>query len=386
MMEFHYEALNRHGNRVSGSLQANDRTHAVGLLNEQGFTVVRIARGKSGAGSAFSEWAPLSFPLPVLASFSRQFAALLKSGFDPVSGLKVMEDQTSNPLLRQVIRRINHELATEPKPLAGIMKKYRKVFPPLYVNLIAASETGGFLDRVLTDIADFYDKEIEWRRRLQGQTLYMKMTFIVYLAAMFFFVFILPQIGGLRLISPGFFTLGLLILGIYFAYVIGSRSREGHAIFHGIAVHLPLIGKLYRSISLARFFNIASLQVEAGVPLHETLTTAARASGDYRVQIATNRILKSLDSGQTLNEAFKQAGFFTRADVGMVAVGEAAGDTGQMMERVSNFYALDAETQAANLAAFVRVAMPLIMGAIVLLAAVSFWSHYIQTVMSVGED
>lgn len=384
MMEFHYQAVNRQGNHISGSLEARDRHQAIGLLNERGLTVVRIEKGRGEPGSPFSEWAPLSFSLPILSAFSRQFAALLKSGFDVTGALKVLEDQTANPLLRQVIRKMNAELSTDPKPVADIMRKYRRVFPPLYVNLVGAAETGGFLDRVLLDISEFYDREIEWRRRVSSQTLYGKLTFVVYLLVIVFFVMFLPSIGGLHLLSPGFLTIALVVLAVYVAYVISARTQMGHALFHGIAVHLPLIGRLYRSISLARFFNIAGLQTEAGVPLHDTLNTAARASGDYRIVNATKRVLSSIDSGSNLNESFRDAGFFTKADVGMVAVGETAGETSRMMEQVSRYYALDAETQAANLAAFIRVAMPIIMGVLVALVAINFYTNYINAVMSVG--
>lgn len=385
MMEFQYQAVNRQGDRISGSLEAADQHQAIGLLNQRGLTVTRIEKTRGQSFSPFSEWAPLSFPLPVLSVFSRQFASLLKAGFDATGALKVLEDQTTNPLLRNAIHRMNAELSTNPKPLAELMTKHRRIFPPLYVNLVAAAETGGFLDRVLLDISDFYDREIEWRRRVSSQTLYGKLTFVVYLLAIAFLVLILPSIGGFRLLSPGFLTLALVVLAVYVAYVVSARTAWGHAFFHGIAVHLPLIGRLYRSISLARFFNIASLQTEAGVPIHDTLNTAARASGDYRVVNSTKRVLSSIDAGSNLNESFRQAGFFTKADVGMVAVGEAAGETGQMMQRVSQYYALDAETQAANLAAFIRVAMPIIMGVLVALVAINFWSNYMSAVMSAGE-
>ncbi len=379
MQEFEYQALDKSGKRVGGHLLAWDAHQAVKLLGEHGLTVFRIEPVKRKTDFPFSEWAPVAFPLPVLSHFTREFASLLKAGFDPHSGLKMLEETSSHPILRRALHSINAGLAGSVGTLAQLLREHRRVFPPLYANLVESAETGGFLERTLFDLADFYDREIELRKQLSSSTVYSKATFVVFL----FSAYILYH---LNFIPFFLFGIGLLGSGVYLGYLFLSRTRWGHYFIHGIALFLPGIGNLYRNIALSRYFRILGLQLNAGTPLMDALEMAGRASGDFHIEHATQKMIQNLHSGNTLQEAFRSSKFFSKSDVGMIAVGEEAGETGQMVDKLSSYYSLQAQTLAKALVSMVPALMTLILGALVLILALYFWSGYFQKIFSaVGE-
>jgi len=358
-----------------GHLLARDAQQAVKSLGEHGLTVFRIEPARGKRDFPFSEWAPVAFSLPALSHFTREFASLLKAGFDPHSALKMLEETSSHPTLKRSLHSINAKLADSAGTLAQLFREHRKIFPPLYTNLIESAETGGFLERTLYDLADFYDREIELRKQLSSSTVFSKATFVVFLFASYL-------LYHLNFIPPFFFWIGLLGLGVYFGYLFLSRTRRGHYLIHGVALFLPGIGNLYRHISLSRYFQVLALQLNAGISLMDALEMAGKASGDFRIENASRKMVQNLHGGSTLQEAFRNSGFFSKSDVGMIAVGEEAGETGQMLDKLSSYYSLQAQSLAKALVSMVPAILTLILGALVLLLALYFWSGYFQKIFS----
>ncbi len=329
--------------------------------------------------SPFSEWSPLWFPVRELAIFTREFAQLLHSGFSPHQAIQMLSETVSHPRLRRVLCSLREKLALSGEPMVKLLARHRDVFPPLYSAIVEAGEESGNLERVLFDLADFYDKEFEWRRTLLSRMAYPVAIFLIWFI-------VLPILGMLGFHFPWLNILGYLILLGIIAYFFLSRTRYIHPVIHFFGLIVPGLGRLYRSLSLSRYFRILSLQVEAGVPIMDALERAAHCSADWRIQQAGRRMVQQVEQGNTLEDAFRSSRFFSQQDIGMVAVGEVAGDPGQMMQKLANYHRLQAETLAHTLLSTLPVFVQIFIGVMVGITVISFWGQYFSRIFSaVGE-
>lgn len=96
-----------------------------------------------------------------LASFTRNFGVLLKSGVSVTKSIKVAAETLSNLKYRNDLIEIGR-LLDKGKNISDAManKKYNE-FPPVVVKMIGVGETTGKLDETLLYLGDFYEEEIE---------------------------------------------------------------------------------------------------------------------------------------------------------------------------------------------------------------------------------
>ena len=83
--------------------------------------------------------------------FTEQLALLLETGESLYSALTTIVTQTENPAMRKVVEHIAQDVS-EGRSFAHALEQHDGVFSQTYVNLIAASEHGGFIHDVLQQL------------------------------------------------------------------------------------------------------------------------------------------------------------------------------------------------------------------------------------------
>jgi type IV pilus assembly protein PilC len=96
-----------------------------------------------------------------LASFSRNFGVLIKSGVPITRSLDVTSNTLSNVVFVKDVKKLSEELTKGRVIAAELRKKRYKEFPPLVVQMIDVGETTGKLDETLLYLGDFYEEEID---------------------------------------------------------------------------------------------------------------------------------------------------------------------------------------------------------------------------------
>ncbi len=95
-----------------------------------------------------------------LARFVRVFASLIKSGMATVEALEVSSHVVGNIYYQRTIA----EAASKVKigsPLTAAFKKNPKLFPNLVIQMMEVGEESGTTDEVLTEVANFYEAEVD---------------------------------------------------------------------------------------------------------------------------------------------------------------------------------------------------------------------------------
>lgn len=95
-----------------------------------------------------------------LARFNRLLSTLLNCGVPITDSLKIATGSLSQPKYSKLSQVFEKEL-TRGVPLSQIFKKAKAGFPPIMIRLVAVGEKTGNLEKLLLNLAIFYENEID---------------------------------------------------------------------------------------------------------------------------------------------------------------------------------------------------------------------------------
>src|SRR5438309_8481574 len=179
---FLYRALQADGVLAEGQLEATGRQEAFRQMEGLGLRPVSLAE-KAGSASKKDSFLPASLGSLSLGkksekisgreleNFTRLLSSLLAAGVPLSRALVILYKEASAPAAKAKWKEI-HDLVVDGMSLADAMAKSPDVFPRVYVAMVEAGETGGFLDVVLGQIADFQAREKEIRSNVMSALLY----------------------------------------------------------------------------------------------------------------------------------------------------------------------------------------------------------------------
>src|SRR5213594_2906219 len=206
---FQYRALQTDGILAEGQLEAAGRQEAFRQMEGLGLRPVSLAE-KAGDVSQAESFLPASLSLGkkserisgrALENFTRLLSSLLATGVPLSRALVILYKEASTPAAKAKWKEI-HDLVVDGMSLADAMAKSPGTFPRVYVAMVQAGETGGFLDLVLAQIADFQVREKELRSKVMTAMLYPSILLMLALGVLIFLLtFFIPRF---QLVFSGF--------------------------------------------------------------------------------------------------------------------------------------------------------------------------------------
>src|SRR2546421_883421 len=200
---FQYRALQADGVIAEGELEAAGRQEAFAQMAGKGLRPVSLSERSGKAersGLALPKGFSLSLgrrsdqiPARALETFTRLLSSLLAAGVPLSRALVILHKEASSPPAKAKWKEI-HDLVIDGMSLADAMAKSPDVFPRVYVAMVQAGETGGFLDLVLAQIADFQSREKELRSKVMTAMLYPCILLVLALGVLIFLLtFFIPK-------------------------------------------------------------------------------------------------------------------------------------------------------------------------------------------------
>src|SRR5438445_2255083 len=167
MPEFTYEALATTGQRNKGTLTAGSEREVMAMLDARGLFPVTIAPVKTTASHRWGRKIKARY----MATFYSQLSDLLRSGVPLLRSLDILERQSTQPALCEIIREIRARVA-DGTSLAESMAQHPRAFNELAVSMVRAGQEGGFLEDVLRRIADFTEHQEDLKSKVTGALAY----------------------------------------------------------------------------------------------------------------------------------------------------------------------------------------------------------------------
>ena len=382
MSMFEYRCVRTDGSVSEGTIDAGGRRDALLQLEGRGLKPIRLTETANGntertGGFGFA-WGTAKVSFRALENFTRLLSSLLAAGIPLSRALRILCNEASTPAAKAKWEEIRN-LVVDGTSLADAMAQSPETFPRVYAAMVQAGETGGFLDVVLGQIADFQTREKELRSKVFSAMIYPAILLVLALGVLvFLLVFFIPRFqkvfagfgGTLPLLtriiveaSEVVRTYGLWVgIGIGIAYISAQqwfRSDRGRRVWEGWVLRLPVVGVLIARFAMARFCRMLGTLIGAGVPLIHSLHVA-RQSIDNQILVdavvaATDRVKK----GDRLAASLAECGeLFPRSVLEMIAVAE---ETGRLDKELVRLAATAEGDLDRNLKTAVALAEPLML-------------------------
>jgi type IV pilus assembly protein PilC len=370
------------GETIAGEYKANDRREVADYLRKRRVVIQSVRKKPKEINLSFGGKRGVS--VKDLCVFTRQFATMINAGLPLVQCLEVLGRQQPKPHFKQAIQQAMVEVEGG-QTLSESLARQRHIFGDLYVNMIAAGETGGILDTILQRLAVFLEKNDALQRKVKGALTYPTIVLFVAVGACIFmlmgvipvFAKMFSDFGG-ELPAPTRIVMGLsdflrgswymLAAGVAVAVFGFKRLRKtswGELLTDKLFLKIPIIGNVLRKGGVSRFTRTLGTLISSGVPILQGLEITARTAGNRVLQDAIEKASVSISQGETISEPLKNSGVFPPMVVQMIGIGESTGALDEMLSKIADFYDDEVDAAVEALTAAIEPMMIVLMGSMI---------------------
>src|SRR5438445_7723228 len=364
MPQFAYRARNTQGGLVEGVLDCADRAIAIRQIELQQCIPIRIdvvgAEPKIGSRDVAAP-AParqsLKIPQGQLLIFTEQLAHLLQAGMTLDEGLSILEKPLKQPRVQQMTRAL-HQALVDGRSFSRALSEFPRIFPPLYVNVVAAGEASGALPQILLRVVKHLMQAKDLRDRVQQALIYP--AFLALAGAILitiFITFMVPQLTGfmsetggalplptrillqIHHLITGYWWVGvLLMIGAIIGFRAFVRTNEGRIAWDRFRLIIPGYGRVIRHRYYAQFSRTLGTLMENGIPLLRALDLVTEIAGNRFLEAKLVEARRAVVDGATLSAALSGQHLFPDLFTDMLAVGEQTGRFAETMQTVADVY------------------------------------------------
>lgn len=389
------------GKSIKGYRDADNQKALRGLLRREGILLTSATEEEEQAKKKKNEIDLLAFmrrPTTAdVAVMTRQLATLVRAGIPLVESISALVEQTEKESLIKVLSAIREDLR-EGTAFNKALSQHPKVFPSLYVNMVAAGEASGTLEAVLERLADFMEDQARLRGKVSSALAYpILMTIIAGLMVGALMVTVVPKVTGIyanlgqelpwytqllifvsNTLADFWWLILAVIGGSIYAFRYWVNTEAGRLRWDGILLTLPLFGRLNRLVAVARFSRTLSTLLASGVPLLTAMDIVKNVLENRLLEGVVKAATGSIREGESIAEPLKRSGQFPPMVTHMIAVGEKTGQLENMLENVSRAYEADVETKINTLTGLLEPLVLVVMGCMVGFIAMSILMPLVQ--------
>ncbi len=361
MPQYRYQARHNSGQVRAGVLAADNVTTAAAILRSQGHHVLQLIPVRSGRGQFAGKLRALNYSSgPTqkdVLDFTTQLAVMIRAGISLRAALDGIADQVGNPKFRRILMGIKMDVETG-KQFSEAIVKYPKLFGPLYVNMVRASEMSGSFGKMLDRIAAYITQQIETRKMVIGASIYPGIIATMAIGVtVFLLTFVLPRFAGVFkgkedvLPWPTKFLMWLsawmvqnwwIVVGVIIAIVVGFllfiKTEAGRFWWDKTRLTVPLFKRMFRALYISRSLHTMGELLNAGVPMLDTLAITGDVSGNLLYKKLWRNVYAAVKQGKKLQSQLTRSTLLPRSVVQMIAAGEESGRLGEVLEEVSGYY------------------------------------------------
>ena len=363
MASYGYEAIDRAGKAVKGSIEAESIEKVKAELKQQGLTIVDVKEQSVLSKDINIEIGgyPTARDLSVLC---RQFVSMTKAGVSILDALKMLSEQTENKRLKKAVEAVRVSVE-KGETLARSLSEHPKIFPELMINMVAAGESSGSLDVALERMSEQFEKSAKTKALVKKAMIYpIAVCIIAVVVVVVMLVVVIPsytdmfsQLGtelpGLTkavvAMSDGLMAYWYIIVPIVAvaAFLISNFAKTdmGKHFFHGLKLKIPAMKNLEVKQASSMMARTLSTLMAAGVPLIEAVDIVSDTMTNVYFKEALEFCKNEIIVGQPLSKPLETCGLFPPMIYHMTRIGEEAGNTEEMLNKLADYY--DEEVQMA---------------------------------------
>ena len=384
MPQFKYAGKSTQGGPQKGVIEAASAQAAAQALLSQNIVPLTIVESKKrsaeneGDGFDITRLFQQKVGLDEMIIFSRQMYSLLKAGIPIIRAIKGLSENASHKRFQEILKDIADQLE-QGRSLSSSMAKYEKVFTRLTISVVVVGENTGKLDDVFLQLALYFEREQETRKRIKSALRYPTFVLIALAIAMFILnLFVVPVftqmferfdtelpimtrvlIGTSNFFVNYWWLLIFVIVGGIFAVKQYVNSTNGRLKWDKFKLKLPVVGSIIERSLLARYSRSFSMILRAGVPLTAGLSLTADAVDNAHMQKRIKEMRQGIEKGESLLRVSKNSELFSTLVLQMIAVGEETGRLEPLLEESADYYEREVDFDLKSLTAKIE---PILIG------------------------
>lgn len=379
-MKLTYKAATKNGKIIQGILEAKDTKDAAYLLRKKELTPITI---KVQSGQDLSALFPFlkKHKIKDLILFTRQLSSMLTSGLTLVQALHTLENQLQKSTMQDIVGGIIADVE-EGKTFSQAISKYPEVFSPIYISLIQAGESAGFLENILKRLADNLEKQEQLQSTIKSALLYPTIIVILMVLVLsLMMVLVVPTLTnlykGLNVSLPfvtqviinisnvmvTFWPVFILaIIVIVYGYRKWYKTTFGHRFIDKMKLRVPLFGKVIQESIIAEFARTFGLLMASGALVTTSLHQTAQVTGNVIYTEAILEIAGSVEKGISIGTAMESYPLFPSMLIQMVKLGEQTGKLDESLLKVSEYFQREVELTVRNLTTLIEPVIMVVLG------------------------
>ncbi|MBX3382479.1 MAG: type II secretion system F family protein [Phycisphaeraceae bacterium] len=389
MPNYRYQIRTSGGQVQNGVIAADTVATAAAILRNQGAHVLSLAAQASGTGetSLMARFRDMNAGKPTqkhVLDFTTQLAVMMRAGISLRAALEGIGDQTEHPGFRKIINQLRTDVESG-QTFSSALAKHPKLFNPLYLNMVRASEMSGGFSSMLDRIAGYIAQQLETRKMVVGAAIYPVIIGTLAVGVtVFLLTFVLPKFAGVFqgkedvlpwatkflmglsafMVQNWYILLGglLALLGCGYAFI---KTEVGAFWVDKMKLSVPIVRSMFRSLYISRSMQTMGQLINAGVPMLDTLSITGDISGNQIFKGLWRRVHTSVKQGRKIGDPLRQDKILPTAVVQMISAGEESGKLGEVLDEVSTFYSKQLKDNIKTVTGMIEPIMILLMGTVV---------------------
>ena len=388
MPHYRFQVRQPGGQLSAGVLAAESAAAAAERLRGQGGHVLQVTPVREGGRDlagwvALLNWSSGPSAKDVL-DFTTQLAVMIRAGISIRAALEGIAEQVTNPGFRKVLQQIRGDVEAG-KQFSEAIARYPKLFSPLYVNMVRASEMSGSFAKMLDRIAAYLAQEIETRKMVIGASIYPGIIATMAISVtVFLLTFVLPRFAGVfkgkedALPAPTRFLMGLsgFLVVWWWAIAIAAalaiagfllfiRTELGAFWWDRFRLSVPVVGRMFRALYISRSLHTMGELLNAGVPMLDTIAITGDISGNRLYKRMWRGVYGAVKQGKKVQSQLSRSRLLPRSVVQMIAAGEESGKLGEVLDEISAYYAKALRDAIKAVTSLIEPVMIVLMGGVV---------------------
>ena len=389
MPTYRYELQQESGDLLVGQLAAQSASGAASALKHRGGRIVRLVPLNTIETSFWRKvWAVLNAgngpSKKDILDFTTQLAVMVRAGISLRMSIGGICEHVENDKFKIVLETIIEDIEAG-CTFSDAISKFPKLFSPLYVNMVRASELSGSFGHMLDRIAKIITRQIETKKMIVGASIYPAVIGgLATIVTIFLLTFVLPRFAGVFagkesvLPWPTIFLMGLSAwMVIYWwtvpifiatftcALYLCGRTERGGVFIDVLKLRFPVVRKMLRSLYIMRSLQTLGELVNAGVPILSALEVTSNIAGNRQYHKLWQDVGEGISEGNRIHEVLNTTALLPKPVIQMISAGEESGKLGDVLEEISEYYDRVLRDAVKTFTSLLEPAMIVFMGGIV---------------------
>jgi type IV pilus assembly protein PilC len=238
---------------------------------------------------------------------------------------------------------------------------------------------------MLERVAGYLRKEMETRGKVRAALAYPTVMLVLATGVtLFLLMYVLPRFTplfnreGMKLPKPTIIMMAashylldywyLWIVGAFgltFGFIFGKKTEPGRIAWDWCKINLPIIGPMFRKVTISRSIRTLGAMITSGVPMLEAIQLSGDVAGNYFYEKLWQEVKEHVTTGSQIWEVLARNPLFPRTLVQMISSGEETGKLDKVLLKVSNYYDHEVETSLKTVTSMIEPIMISVMGVVV---------------------